>query len=101
MGNATSNTTNPYIDVICHHKSDGTVIPLRIRVKDEDGGNHVFQIRHYRHIPTSGASSLPNGVFVSELYLRYECVIAVFGKEKRIHLDYNKRECTWKLSYSM
>lgn len=28
---------NQFADVICQHKADGTIIPLRIRIKDEDG----------------------------------------------------------------
>lgn len=42
MGNVMGQ--NQFVDVICQHKTDGTIIPLRIRVKDEDGIYQEFNL---------------------------------------------------------
>jgi len=35
-------------DVICQHKTDGTIIPLKIRIADEDGEYQIFNIKSYK-----------------------------------------------------
>lgn len=32
-------------DVICQHKIDGSIIPLKIRITDEDGEYQVYNIK--------------------------------------------------------
>ena len=36
------------IDVICQHKQDGNIIPLKIRLQDEDGEYQAFVVKSYR-----------------------------------------------------
>ena len=38
------------VDVICQHSADGTIIPIRVRVKDEDGEYHAYTIKGYKDI---------------------------------------------------
>ena len=40
------------VDVICEHKSDGTVIPLRFRLMNEDGAYEAYTRR--RHCQQQG-----------------------------------------------
>lgn len=35
-------------DVICQHKTDGTIIPLKIRIAGEDGEYQIFKIKSYK-----------------------------------------------------
>ena len=37
-------------DVICQHKTDGTIIPLKIRITDEDGEYQVYNIKSYKDV---------------------------------------------------
>ena len=39
---------NPKIDLICQHCKDGSIIPLRFRVDDEDGVQQEFTIKGYK-----------------------------------------------------
>ena len=36
------------VDVICRHSTDGTLIPMRIRVKDVEGEYHIYNIKEYK-----------------------------------------------------
>ena len=40
---------NPKIDFICQHCKDGSIIPLRFRVDDEDGVQQEFTIKGYKN----------------------------------------------------
>ena len=41
-------------DVICLHTKDGNVVPLRIRVADEDGLLQAYSIKEYRDVSHQG-----------------------------------------------
>ena len=36
------------LDVICQFKKDGTIIPLKIRLQDEDGEYQSYMVKSYR-----------------------------------------------------
>lgn len=38
------------VEVIVQYTKDGTIIPLRIKLEDEDGMTQVFNIKSYREI---------------------------------------------------
>jgi len=61
------------IDLICQHTTEGKIIPLKIRLKDEDGEQQEFTVRGYRE-----ASEFP--------MLNYECVIVVRDTKKTIKI---------------
>ena len=42
------------IDFICQHTMDGAVIPLRIRLRDEDGELQEYTIKGYRETSQYG-----------------------------------------------
>ena len=71
-------------DVICQHKTDGTIIPLKIRIAGEDGEYQIFNIKSYK--------------LLSDHLWQFECKICVFNMIKRIHLFYNSYENLWKVS---
>lgn len=85
------------IDVICQHTRDGKIIPLKIRVKDEDGEFQSFTVQGYRDLTHPGRYTLGNGVEVSGCNIKtYECKIVVFGVEKIVRIFYNASENLWR-----
>ena len=50
------------VDVICQHSRDGEVIPLRIRVCDEEGELHAYTIKGYKDLSGRGAYTTRDGI---------------------------------------
>lgn len=88
------------VDVICQHSADGTLIPMRVRFKDEDGMYQTFEIKGYREIPINGAKTTSDGVYVTEKTYVFECKIYPFGQERRIRLYYEPSGIVWKIKQS-
>lgn len=86
-------------DVICQHKRDGKIIPLKIRLVDEDGEFQTYQIRAYKELSSDGSYMMPNGVMATNHIWLFECKIVVFNTEKRIKLFYNAYDSKWKVTY--
>ena len=82
-------------DVICQHKKDGTIIPLKLRIEDEDEKLQSYSIRSYRPMSLGGNVLLPNEVAVAKTIYRYECKLCIWGKEKIINLYYHTYEKVW------
>lgn len=64
---------NTKIDFICQHTMDGKIIPLRIRLRDEDGELQEYTIKGYRE-----TSEFRN--------IRFECKIMVNGYMKLVNI---------------
>lgn len=75
-------------DVICQHKIDGSIIPLKIRITDEDGEYQVYNIKSYKDVSNRTAYTMPNGTSVTPAnhLWKFECKISVFNTLKRIQL---------------
>lgn len=86
------------IDLICCHANNGGVTPLRIRVKDEDGQYQAYAIKEYRELSHQGARIMPDGVYVSDNTLIFECKIMVFGKEKKVRIYSNNPYLSWVMT---
>ena len=87
------------VDVIAQFNKDGKVIPIRVRLEDEDGFRHEYTIKEYREIDHPGCGvPLPNGIFVTGNTLIYECKISVLGHVKTIDLYYKAGDMTWYVS---
>ena len=89
------------VDVICQHSRDGTVCPMRVRVVDEDGEFQTYSIKNYRDVSHQGTRELPDGVYVTDRTLVYECHITVFGRQKMIRLYYEPSGTVWKMTAIM
>ena len=72
-------------DVICQHKTDGTIIPLKIRIAGEDGEYQIFKIKSYKVLSDHKEHTLPNGVSatLSNHLWQFECKICVFNMIKQ------------------
>lgn len=87
------------IDVICQHTRDGLIIPLRIRLIDEDGMFQNFVIKSYRdrsfHAPNY---TMPNSETVGRRQTWiFDCKIQVFDSIKVVTIIYNTYEGKWML----
>ncbi len=83
------------VDVICIVYQDGRIIPLRFRVKDEDGEEHVYTIREYKDLSGRGAYTTSDGIYVTDRILFFECRILVLGQLRRVRLYYNRTSQVW------
>lgn len=86
-------------DVICQHTRDSTIIPLKIRIEDEDGELQTYSVKQYKRLNAGGTVTLPNEVNVNTFIRYFECKIIVFGREKVIHLSYHFWEEAWYVSF--
>lgn len=85
------------IDVICMHGRDGSIMPIKIRVVDEDGAYQTYMIRGYKDLTNYGKYSLGSGTQVTNHIWKFECRILVFEVEKKIVLMYNAYDNRWRL----
>lgn len=86
------------VDVICMNSMDGSVVPLRIRVQDDEGIKNIYKIKSYKEL-TPDTLQLPNEVYVTPNILRFECKVEVFGTIQKIQLHYNKSQTTWSVFF--
>jgi hypothetical protein len=90
---------NRNIDMICQHNADGTIIPLKIRMLDDDGAYQEYKVKAYKDLRYKGDFfEMPDvgKVHTSGIYpfqIRIEC----FGHERTVRIFYNSYEYTWKL----
>lgn len=87
---------NNSIDVICQHTRDGNIIPMRIRLVDEDGEYQTYSIKAYKDITNHGSYTMPNGVPSTSHTWTFDCKIQVFNQIKMIRIFYNTYENKWK-----
>ncbi len=86
------------VDVICQHSRDGTVSPMRIRTVDEDGEYQTYTVKGFRDVSYQGAREMPDGVYVSDRTLVFECGIMVFGRRRIVRLYYEPSSTTWRMT---
>ena len=87
------------VDVICQIKADGSTIPLRFRLKNEDGIYETYTIKSYKPIAKKGAYTTGDGLYVSDGTDIFECRVHLMGLERTVRLYYDcKVSNTWKLA---
>lgn len=85
------------VDVICQHTAGGDVIPLKIRIQDEDGAFQVYRVRSYRDVTDMSRPGKEGEILARNHMWCFECKISVFRRERRIKLRYNAYENLWWL----
>ena len=86
------------IEVICQHKTDGRILPIKIKFADEDGEYQVYRVLSFRECAPGEASyTLPNEINATRILRRFDCRIHVFSKEKTVILLYNTTTGKWDL----
>ncbi len=86
-----SNGYLPPIDVICQHTTTGNIIPLRVRIKDEDGESNIYPVKQYKGLPSLDGLPLGRDLEV------FECVIPVRNMQRRIIIYFNRQDGIWRL----
>jgi len=87
------------VDVICEHKSDGSIIPIRFQILDEDGTYQRFNIKGYRINETTGAYTSKDCLYVTNDTTIFECRIDVLGYKKTVRLYFFAHNLQWKLGF--
>jgi hypothetical protein len=87
------------VDVISVHYKDGQVVPLRIRVEDEDGEEHTYSIKDYKDLSGRGAYTTSDGIYVTDRILHFECRIVVLGQIRRLRLYYHRNTEIWTIRF--
>ncbi len=85
------------VDVICEHKSDGSIIPIRFQILDEDGSYQRFTVKGYRLNEITGAFTSRDHLFVTNDTKIFECKIEVLGYKKTVRLYFFANNMQWKL----
>ena len=80
------------LDVICQHKKDGTIIPLKIRLQDEDGEYQSYMVKSYRQSGMSASANPP-----SYSTVMFECKINAFGQDRIVGISFNYMDGLWKV----
>ena len=87
------------VDVICKHKADGSIIPMRMRFMNEDGEYTVFTIKGYRESEKKGTHTTEDGIYVGDSTFIFECLIIVMGTKRIVRLYYDPRtNAKWRLA---
>ncbi len=88
------------IDVICEHKHDGTIIPIKFRLMNEDGLWESYSIKSYKPNSNHSTHTTQDGIFVSAKTEIYECKVVIFGLERTVRLYHSPSGCLspWTLA---
>lgn len=87
------------VDVISEHKSDGSIIPLRLRFMNDDGEYETYTIKGYREAEKKGTHTTQDGVYVGDATFVFECLVITAGMKRIIRLYYDPRiNSKWKLA---
>lgn len=86
------------VDVICEHKSEGKVIPMRFRIMNEDGVYEAYTIKGYREIFKKGCYTTPDGITVSSRDKVYECRVLILDIYRTVTLYLNTTNMKWRIA---
>ncbi len=85
------------LDVYCLFRNDGIVLPIRIRMFDEDGERQDFAIHRYKLIDGAGGPCIPSAEIFQGGAVTFDCEIEVFGHRRVVRLLYTASDMHWKL----
>ena len=92
-----SGKTKP-VDVIAQFNRDGSIIPMKIRIVDEDGELQAYRIKCYKDLSNQRVRTLSEGIFGSNEALSFDCYIEAFGRKRLVRLYYNDRNMVWRIT---
>lgn len=88
---------NRKVDVYCLFRNDGIMLPIRIRLFDEDGERQDFSIHRYKIIDGAGQGNSARTDMYKRSTVFFDCVIEVFGQERIIRLMYTSKDMQWQM----
>ena len=80
------------LDVICQHKPDGSIVPLKLRQRDPDGEHQAYMVKSYRCCELTDAIKNPTYSRVM-----FKVKINSFGREKIVKISYSYTDGIWRL----
>ncbi len=80
------------LDVICQHKPDGSIVPLKLRLRDADGEYQAYMVKSYRCCGLTDEIKNPTYSRVM-----FECKINSFGRGRIIKVSYSYTDGIWRL----
>ncbi len=86
------------VDVICEHKSDGNVIPMRFRIINDDGCYEAYTIKGYREIMRGDNYITPDGVTVCSKDKVFECRVIILEMYRTVRLYFDTDRCSWRIA---
>jgi len=88
------------IDVICEHKHDGTTIPIKFRLMNEDGIWEAYTIKSYKPNTNNSTHTTKDGIYVNATTEIYECKVVIFGLERIVRLYHSPKGALveWQLA---
>ena len=89
---------NSNVDVICQHNADGTIMPMRFRLMNEDGIYETYTIKGYRQILRKDVYTTPDGVLTDRREDVFECRVLVLDVYHTVRLYFNKITCKWRVA---
>ena len=92
-----NNLQNKPIDVICQHNRDGTMIPIKLRIQDEEGEMQSYVVKAYKDLSHKGNYTMPNGIMATSTVFPFACKINVFGTLKVVNIYYSSTDNVWRL----
>ena len=80
------------LDVIAQFNKDGSIIPLKIRLYDEDGELQSYRVKsvRQRYVNSTGAPTDYHIVI-------FDCKINAFGHDRIVSISYSYADRLWKL----
>ena len=87
------------IDMICQNKTDGSIIPIKFRMIDEDGLYQEYKIKAYKDLSFKGKLFRLEdaGLVHSSGIVPFECRIESFGRDMTVKIFYNSNDRVWIL----
>ncbi|MBE5842093.1 hypothetical protein SAMN02910275_00114 [Butyrivibrio sp. INlla18] len=86
------------VDVICEHKADGNIIPMRFRLMNDDGVYEAYTIKGYRQILRKDVYTTPDGLTVCSRDKVYECRVLILDMYRTVRLYFNTANGTWRIA---
>ena len=80
------------LDVIAQHNKDGSIIPLKIRLHDEDGELQSYKVKSVRQRYVNSAEAPADYHIVI-----FDCKINAFGRDKIVSISYSYADRLWKV----
>ena len=79
------------VEVICQHTKEQEIIPIKLRIQDEDKACQDYMIK------SSVCLEKTIGYYTGIKRWKFECLIEVFGKMKTILLYYDNKDHIWSM----
>ena len=80
------------LDVIAQFNRDGSIIPLKIRLYDEDGELQSYKVKSVRQCYVSSTKA-PSDYHI----IIFDCKINAFRHDKIVSISYSYADRLWKM----